>query len=127
MTEDLPGLRFDKAGSDLQQRRLPGTVAADEADLVSGLHLQGCAGKQWRAAEAQKDVVEFQNGRRQRSDSGKIIGASEHNGAAALERKAHFAFRDIGNGTRRAEGQMKIGKRVARVLDCQAVKLAKAG
>ena len=45
-----------------------------------------------------EDVVEFQNGGRQRSDSRKIIGAGEHNGAAALERKAHLAVRDIGNG-----------------------------
>ena len=65
MAEDLAGLRLDQAGGDLQERRLARAVTADKADLVAGLDLQPGAGQQRRAAEAQEDVVEFQNGRGQ--------------------------------------------------------------
>jgi hypothetical protein len=69
VAEDFARLRLGKVGGDLHQRRLARAVAADEADAVAGFHLQACAGKQRRAAEAQEDVVEFEDRRCQGSGS----------------------------------------------------------
>jgi hypothetical protein len=69
VAEHLAGLRLGKAGGDLHQRRLARAVAADKRDAVAGLHLQARAGQQRRAAEAQEDVVEFENRRCQVSGS----------------------------------------------------------
>ena len=60
LDEALARIRLDHAGGDLQERRLAGTVAADEADAVSFPHLEFGRGEQRRAAEGERDVAEVQ-------------------------------------------------------------------
>ena len=69
VAEHLPRLRLRQACGDLEQRRLAGTVPADEADAIARLHLQAGAVQKRRPAEAERDVVEFEDGRCQGSGS----------------------------------------------------------
>ncbi len=63
VAEDRTGLRLDKAGRDLHQRRLARAVAADKTEPLAGFELEAGAGKQRRAAEGEVDVVELEDRR----------------------------------------------------------------
>ena len=52
------------AGDDLQQRRLAGAVAADEADLVAGRNARGRPVEDRPALDAVAEVVDVQHGTR---------------------------------------------------------------
>src|SRR5262245_29636173 len=74
MTEDFPALRLGKARGDFHQGRLAGAVTADKADAFAGLKLQVGARKQRRAAEAQVNVIEFEDRRSQDHTPEKSLG-----------------------------------------------------
>ena len=64
--EAAAAVGLDKAGGDLEQRRLAGAVAADQADALARGHRQLDARQQRRAAEGQPDIFQLDQRRRHR-------------------------------------------------------------
>ncbi|MGY3110227.1 hypothetical protein ACVWW7_006854 [Bradyrhizobium sp. LM6.9] len=57
--ETAAAIRFDQAGSDLEQCRFARTVAADQADALAGRNRQFDVRQERRAAKGQLDIAQL--------------------------------------------------------------------
>ena len=62
LDEDAAAVRLDHAGGDLQQRRLAGAVAADQADALALRDRQVGRGQERRAAKGERDLAQLDQG-----------------------------------------------------------------
>ena len=66
---DGAGIRRDRAGDDLEQRRLAGAVAADDGDPLPGVDLEGDAIEERQVTEGDGDGIQGEQGHCRRDSS----------------------------------------------------------